>query len=214
VTQLLALDHLVVGVPDLAAAMDEFERRLGVAPHFGGRHDGLGTHNAILPLAGVRYLELIAADPATLGRFDRRRPFGLDSLSETRLVTWAVRSRSIEADVARVRDRGFDPGNVLDVSRREPDGRILHWKLTLRAEPFGDGLVPFVIDWSNTPHPAVPKDDTAVPCTLVRFSAVHPDPRPITEALDALGAELHVVTGPKPGLVAELRGPGGSFALD
>lgn len=64
-TDPLALDHLVYAVPDLASAIDEFQSRLGIAPVLAGRHEGLGTHNAILALEGETYVERMALD--TLG---------------------------------------------------------------------------------------------------------------------------------------------------
>ncbi|MGY8804381.1 MAG: VOC family protein, partial [bacterium] len=59
----LRLDHLVYAVPDLTAAIASFDSALGVSPAYGGRHTGMGTHNAILPFRGDTYLELIARDP-------------------------------------------------------------------------------------------------------------------------------------------------------
>lgn len=220
-TDRLALDHLVYAVPDLASAIVEIKKRLGLAPRFGGRHSGLGTHNAILPLAGETYLELIASDldgPSP----NQPRPFGLDTLHDPRLVSWAVRSRSIDADVERARERGFDPGHVLRMTREEPDGKTLHWKLTLRKQLFGDGLVPFVIDWGHARHPTVAAgsalndiaNDSPEPrCSLTSFSAVHPKPEPIQAALAALGARLLIRPGAKASLNACLRGPAGSLEL-
>jgi len=210
-------------------AMDEFEKQLGVAPLFGGRHEGLGTHNAILPLTGETYLELIASDPD--GPVPSQpRPFGLDTLCDPRLVGWAVRSRAIETDVERARERGFDPGIVFAMTRREPDGEALEWKLSLRREPFGDGLVPFVIDWGKSRHPAAaagiapddrnhdrtrPRTKTEVTqhCELWAFYGMHPDPAPIRAALDAMGVALDIRAATIAGLTARLRGPAGSLEL-
>ena len=209
----LALDHLVYGVPDLTDSMNEFKQRLGRTPRLGGKHEGLGTHNAILPLAGERYVELIASDPDSPTP-KQARPFGLDTLDSPRLITWAVRSRSIEVDVGHARASGFDPGPIIDMSRRSPEGELLEWKLTLQTTPFGNGLVPFVIDWGNTPHPAASaadKDEDGP--VLAEFLATHPDPSPIAAALAALGIELRVESGPESCLSAKLVGHAGDFIL-
>lgn len=208
----MKLDHLVYAVPDLARAIEDFERHLGVAPALGGRHLGIGTHNAILPLADETYLELIAIDPDQPAP-DQARPFGLDGLEEARLATWAVRSRDIEVDVERARERGYDPGLVLPMTREEPSGEILHWKLSLKPEPFGDGLVPFVIDWQRTPHPSSRAKDPASRCSLSDFSACHPDPLSIAHALEAMNVELEVESSAKVELRARLTGPGGQLEL-
>jgi len=53
------IDHVIYATADLDAAAARVEAVLGVAAVPGGRHDGLGTHNRIVPLGGG-YLELLA----------------------------------------------------------------------------------------------------------------------------------------------------------
>jgi hypothetical protein len=59
----VVIDHLAYAVPDLAAAVADLEARLGVRAGPGGKHVGLGTHNALLARAPLTYLEIIAPDP-------------------------------------------------------------------------------------------------------------------------------------------------------
>jgi glyoxalase-like protein len=59
----MRIDHVIYATADLDAAAVRVEAALGVAAAGGGRHDGLGTHNRIVPLGGG-YIELLAiADP-------------------------------------------------------------------------------------------------------------------------------------------------------
>ena len=44
----MLIDHLVYAVPDLQAAVADVTERFGVRAQSGGRHIGLGTHNALL----------------------------------------------------------------------------------------------------------------------------------------------------------------------
>jgi len=52
------LDHVVVGVRDLDEAIQNYQQ-LGFEVRPGGRHTGLGTHNALIRF-GLDYLELLA----------------------------------------------------------------------------------------------------------------------------------------------------------
>ena len=59
----MRIDHVIYATRDLERAAARLEAELGVAAVAGGRHDGLGTHNRIVPL-GDGYLELLAVcDP-------------------------------------------------------------------------------------------------------------------------------------------------------
>jgi len=64
------IDHVIYAAADLDAAAARVERELGLVARPGGRHEGLGTHNRIVPLGGG-YLELLAvADPDEARRSD------------------------------------------------------------------------------------------------------------------------------------------------
>jgi hypothetical protein len=59
----MRVDHVIYACADLDAAAALVEAELGVAAAGGGRHDGIGTHNRIVPLGGG-YLELLAVADA------------------------------------------------------------------------------------------------------------------------------------------------------
>jgi catechol 2,3-dioxygenase-like lactoylglutathione lyase family enzyme len=192
----MTLDHLVYATPDLEESVRLVAKLTGVRPVEGGPHPGLGTRNHLLGLGELRYLEIIGPDPDQ-PEPERPRPFGIDELTEPRLAAWAVRAADIETRVARSRTLGYDPGPIEPLSRRTPDGDVLRWRLTFPYEP----VVPFLIDWGRTPHPA--RRLPVVPLTA--FSGAHPDPAGVHGRLAALGVELDVREGEQ-GLVAVLGG--------
>jgi len=149
------LDHIVLAVPDLAAGVEQFTERTGVRPVPGGRHLGVGTANHLVGLDGCgdAYLEIIGPDPDQPAP-PQPRPFGIDDLAAARVATWAVRPADLDRQVAEARARGYDPGAPRAMSRATPDGEGLHWRLTGLDPTAGEGLVPFLIDWGSTPHPA------------------------------------------------------------
>ena len=203
------IDHLVYGVVDLGEGVAELERRLGVRAAPGGRHQGRGTHNALLGLGGQTYLEVIARDPdqePPAGSL----PFGLETLAEPRLVGWAIRVHGIEDFVDRVRGAGFDPGEVKEMGRLRPDGVRLAWRLTQDPPKGCSALIPFVIDWLDNPHPSESAPSGA---TLERLSAEDPDPESVRGPLRALEAGIAVAEGPRPALIAVLQTPRGRVEL-
>jgi hypothetical protein len=193
------IDHLVYAVPDLALADG---LGLGLSP--GGRHIGLGTRNLLAGLGGSAYLEVIGPDPDQPAP-ERPRPFGIDELREPKLVAWAARVENIHDVVDRAKARGYDPGPVMRMSRKRPDGVLLEWQLT----PPVAGVLPFLIDWGATPHPSVDAVQGAV-LECLSISDYRKDD--VYKGLKALGLDFAVGYGP-PGLAAEIRTPDGEVVL-
>lgn len=184
------LDHIVLATPDLAATVADFARRTGVTPAPGGAHVGRGTRNHLVALGDRAYLEIVGPDPEQ-PEPSGPRPLLVDEQTHAHPLTWAVRPADLDATVTAARDHGYDPGAILPMSRRRPDGTLLEWRLTDGVHP--SGLVPFLIDWGTSAHPA----DADLPVTpLVELRASHPEPDRIRRSLTALGAELPLVRGP------------------
>jgi hypothetical protein len=205
----LTIDHLVYATPDLEQGVRGIEELLGVTASPGGQHLGVGTRNALVSLGPGVYLEIIGPDPAQPAP-KTPRPFGIDELREPRLVTWAARTRDIEAAMAAARAEGVDLGAIRPMSRVRPDGVTLSWRSTDTAAPRAGGVVPFLIDWGPSPHPAA-----ALPpgCTLVELSVSHPDADNVRRRLRALGFTFTVQQRPEPRLSALIRSPNGDGEL-
>jgi Glyoxalase-like domain len=82
---MMRIDHVLFATHDLDVASERMQA-LGLEVVPGGRHEGLGTHNRIVPL-GAGYLELIAvADPAEAAA----SPIGRAIAAADGLMGWAV----------------------------------------------------------------------------------------------------------------------------
>lgn len=87
----MRIDHVIYATADLGAAAARVEAELGVAAVAGGRHEGLGTHNRIVPLGGG-YLELLAicdTEEATRSALGSALQARLEHAGEG-LMGWAV----------------------------------------------------------------------------------------------------------------------------
>lgn len=203
------LDHLVYGAPDLGQAIDELERLVGVRPVYGGKHAGGQTHNALLSLGEERYLEIIspvssAAAPGI------PLAFGLDTLQSPRLITWSMKAPDLDRRIEVARAAGYDPGNAVEGGRDLPDGSRLTWRVSLRPKLPGDGIVPFLTQWTSQPHPSL---TSPAGCEFVSLRAEHPDPTNIEALLDALAVDMPVQQGHAPRLIATLDTPNGRLDL-
>lgn len=203
------LDHIIYAVPDLERGIDEVRTLTGVEPMRGGSHPGRGTRNALLALGSDTYVEILAPDPAqppeALARAASRIP------ATARITTWAAKCDDLEDVVRTAGMSGLDLGRIEDMSRTLPSGDELTWRLT-RETVQGDGLVPFLIDWGESAHPA----RSAPPgCTLRSLRAEHPDPVRIMHYLALLGLQdvLEVSRSPVPRMEAVLSTPAGEVVL-
>jgi hypothetical protein len=203
------VDHLVYATPDLQRGIDTIERLLGLKATPGGQHPGRGTRNALVALGPAAYLEIIGPDPEQPTP-PQPRPFGIDGLKEPRLVTWAIKGTNLEALARDAVRGGVTLGDVIGGSRKRAVGVLLAWRYTDRRTVVAGGVVPFVIDWGPTPHPAA----TATPgASLVALRAEHPEAEMVQRALRVLDLDLRVQRGPRPALVATITGPRGRVEL-
>ncbi len=203
------LDHVVLAAPDLDALVEAFHARTGIMPQPGGRHPDAGTRNCLVRVGRLSYLELIGPD-VNDGTAPPPTVFGIDRLTGPRIAGWMVHPADIEATVAAARARGYDPGAIEPLSRRTPEGSLLSWRLTLTAPDDLDGLVPHLIDWQGSPHPA----EQGLPeATLVGLHARHPDPAAVRRALAALEVDLEVEPGESAGMTLVVETPRGRVSL-
>lgn len=204
-----AIDHIVYAAPNLAAGTAAVEALVGMAAAPGGPHPGMGTRNTLMSLGDDVYLEIIAPDPEQPDP-PSGRPFDIDAMSEGRLITFAIHAsegETIEDVTAAMAACGEDPGPISAMSRVKPDGEEIHWSLTMSAGP---GLVPFVIEWGNTTHPATV---TPTGCTLVSLSGTHPDPDHIRALHRAISIDVDVTAGDAVTFEATLDTPNGRVTL-
>lgn len=208
-TERHALDHLVYGVPDLAAGAGLVHELTGVEPVEGGRHERYGTANRLVGLGAGAYLEVIGPDPdSTLAP----RWFDLARLRAPRLLTFALRTDDLDTSVADARAAGYDPGEPVAVSRRTADGGVLSWRLTPDTVAAG-GAAPFLIDWGGS---SAPGELLAPMLALASLTILTPDPMRTREVLDAMRApeQIRVERHPTSGLRAELSTPDGPVTLE
>src|SRR4051794_4748268 len=131
----MRIDHVIYATGDLDAAAGRVEAQLGVAAVPGGRHEGLGTHNRIVPLGGG-YLELLAVADAEEAA---RSALGSAALARLErgaegLIGWAVAVDDVAPVAARL-------GTVVTTIRRSG----LSARLTGVAEAMREPCLPFFI---------------------------------------------------------------------
>ncbi len=204
------IDHLIYATPDLEQTVKELGDALGVAPQPGGKHLGFGSRNALVALGAGAYLEIVGSDPEGDAPPEGRL-FGLDGLAAPRLAAWcASPAAPLEKIVARGLANGYDPGEILEMSRARPDGVMLRWRMTSARSPREGGALPFFIDWGENEHPA----RALTPgLRLAAFGVLHPEPRRIRALLSIFDESVTVERAAEPGLEARIEGPSGTLHL-
>ncbi len=205
----IVIDHLMWGAPSLEAGMAEAARLFGVAPAPGGVHPGLGTCNALLSLGESVYLEVIAPDPAQdlSGNLGGR----LARLTAPSLITWAAAAPGLASVAERAVARELTARGPVPTERSAPDGSLLVWELLFLGGHAHGSLVPFFIDWLETPHPA-----TTNP-TGGRFQQLEitaPDAAGLNDIFAGLGMEQRAEPGETSALAAVIETSSGVIRLE
>ena len=142
-------DHLVIAVPDLGAAIEE-SRQAGFDVAAGGRHPGLGTHNAIIRF-GLDYIELLAIEDA--GQARAAGPFGADLEAALAhgagAVGFVLASDGLDSESAGLDAIGLEHRGPFDMDRERPDGHRLAWRLVIPGRSPWLKPWPFLIQWTT-----------------------------------------------------------------
>lgn len=203
------VDHLVLAGGDLKAGIEMFHERLGVRPIMGGRHANWGTWNAVVALGPRTYLELIAPDPDLEFPADRR-PALFNGQGDFRLTGWLAAVERPDRVRRDLLERGVDTGRILQGARSLPDGGVLEWSLSDPMVRLLDGVIPLLIDWGQSPHPA---ESAPSGCRLTGLSLRHPDFERANVMLELMGLPPVVIDGASPALQATLATPRGDVVL-
>jgi hypothetical protein len=203
-----AVDHLLLGVPNLADGIAWVAEKTGVQAILGGRHPGLGTHNALLSLGPRQYLEIIAPDP-TQTTLAPQFAF-LQLATAPRLLTWAAATKNIHASAAQAHAAGFELNGPNNGSRTRLDGETLRWKTLFLKNDFSL-LVPFFIEWNaESRHPS---EDSPTGCSLQSFALASPQSDKLRAAFRQLGIAANVQCSHEARLHAVLATPNGEIVL-
>lgn len=205
------IDHLVIAATDLDWLRRWWSERSGIEAEEGGAHDGRGTRNALVGLAGAvgpsTYLELIGPDPE---QADPRGPraFAIDDLGPevARLVTFAVAVDDLESAVATVASVGLTPGVIQEMSRLRPDGVRISWRLAVPDLDELGGAQPFLIEWGTTPHPSASLPAGA---SLQSLTVASPASDTLATMFSALDLAIGVEAADRPMLSASIQCPKG-----
>lgn len=135
---LTAIDHLVIAVSDLDAAVADYHS-LGFTVVPGGRHPGVGTYNALIAFSDSSYIELIGFyEP----RADHRWWAPLQRGGG--LVDFCLQTDDLTGDLQALRRAGVDIGDLEPRDRTRPDGTEVRWEFALARGPHR-GVAPFII---------------------------------------------------------------------
>ncbi|EIE25604.1 hypothetical protein COCSUDRAFT_52943 [Coccomyxa subellipsoidea C-169] len=153
------IDHIIIGAKDLKAAADYFYETYGLASYVGGKHQGWGTENIIVPL-GEGYLEIAAV-------FDDELAEQIDwgqLVLETPLTdkSWALLTYCVETEEGALATSHRLGAMTKPMLRVRPDGCELTWRVAAmsRFKEEGRASKPFFITWDD---PSVRPDKLSAP---------------------------------------------------
>ncbi|MDX1657463.1 MAG: VOC family protein [Nitriliruptorales bacterium] len=150
---MLAFDHAIVLTTDVDATAAWLLEEHGLATAPGGRHEGHGTANVIVPL-GPDYLELMyVADPdearsSPIGRWALEHASDEPSVAALMLRVPAVLPYALRLDL-----------EIAEVQRTRSDGVELAWRLAGLESAFSDDPRPVFVECLMAPEHHPGRDD-------------------------------------------------------
>lgn len=183
---------MIVVTDDLEEAAHRLEAEHGVASVAGGRHEGHGTGNRIVPL-GSDYVELMAvvdedeARAGPLGRWVAERAAAGGGPSAV-----CLRTDDLDGVCRRL---GLEP---IPMTRERPDGGVVRWRLAGLEAALGPERLPFFIQWevAEADHPARTPVDHGAAVDGIATVEVGGDPAAVAARLGEPVPGVDPVGGP------------------
>jgi hypothetical protein len=149
-----ALDHVILGAPDMDEALDNFEALTGHRPLVATTQKGLGTKSALLAFEQCAFLEIIAPDPMQT-QTDRAKKLAKIPKGKLVPVHYAIRntkSKHLKSSLWTT-DMKLQCDEVTMVSKDR--GMPWQWQIYfLEENGEQDGIIPLFVDWGKGPHAA------------------------------------------------------------
>lgn len=145
------IDHIVIAVNDLDTAIETYTN-LGFTVVEGGKHP-TGSYNALIAFEDGAYIEILAFYEESLDHpwwnLLHKRGGGL--------IDFCMVTDDIRADHAQFRELGVDMSDIVDLSRKRPDGYLLEWINNKTYDEY-QGVIPFIIEDKTPREERVPKE--------------------------------------------------------
>lgn len=145
------IDHIVIAVNDLDTAIKTYTN-LGFTVVEGGKHP-TGSYNALIGFEDGAYIEILA--------FYEKSPdhpwWDLLHQRGGGLIDFCMQTDDIRADHAKFRELGVEMSDIVDLSRKRPDGYLLEWINNKTYDEY-QGLIPFIIEDKTPREERVPKE--------------------------------------------------------
>ena len=201
------LDHILWAAPDLDAGTSLIQSLTGVAPAFGGSHAGIGTRNSLLSF-GDTYFEVLSPDPQQ--SLEGNRGGTIAARAAPGLIMFAMRTTDLGEYRRAAEHAGVKTIGPVEMGRTRPDGTRLDWACLYMDHPVFGEMIPFGIDWKNSPHPSA---TTPKGCQLLDFVALHPRAEELSDIYRAMGVPVEVRIATTAGFLATLETPRGKVVL-
>ena len=137
-----SVDHIIIAVKNLDQAISDYEKILGIAPCWKGKHNGLGTENALFNFENT-YLELLSpcnAGPGT--EFIN----SLLAVKGDHLAGIALGTKNIEHVKEFLNKDGYEVEISSGEATSERDGETRRWKNILLPSTLSRELFIFIIE--------------------------------------------------------------------
>jgi hypothetical protein len=202
----LTVDHVSVSGTDLKQ-MQARLAAVGIPSEYGGPHVNGATQMAVTSFPDGSYLELIALQEHPDRKALAEHYWSKQMLGNAGPTAWAVRSRDVSAEAARLRTAGITVSAPSRSGRKRPDGLQLDWETArVGTEPNGT-FFPFLIrDFTPRDARAFPKGQPTtkdfsglrrvviavrdLKASVARFRQAYGLPAPVEQEDASFGARL------------------------